>query len=66
MPKGLQNISSYQDTANMTQFVLRKIKKTHGHFNKDYVMGFSALEDLPGDQVRVNGDWGHLMPLHIL
>ena len=52
MPKGLQNISSFKNSNNMTEFVLKKIRKTHGHFNKDYVLGFTAIEDMAGDEVR--------------
>ena len=42
----MENITKYEDSQNMTQFILKKIKKIHGHFNKDYVMGFSLLENL--------------------
>ncbi|XP_063687941.1 phospholipid-transporting ATPase ABCA3-like isoform X2 [Bolinopsis microptera] len=44
--KGIENISDFQHSDNMTQFILEKIEKTHGHFNKDYVMGFSVMESL--------------------
>ncbi|KAL5250662.1 hypothetical protein ACHWQZ_G016406 [Mnemiopsis leidyi] len=46
LPKGVENITNFENSHNMTEFVLKKIKKTHGHFNKDYIMGFSALEGL--------------------
>ena len=50
--KGTENISDFQHSDNMTQFILEKIKKTHGHFNKDYVMGFSVMESLRSSPVR--------------
>ena len=53
----MENITKYEDSQNMTQFILKKINKIHGHFNKDYVMGFSLLENLSRGPVsaRFNG-----------
>ena len=51
IPKGLENITEFENSHNMTEFILKKIKKTHGHFNKDYVMGFSAMEGLRNSPV---------------
>ena len=53
LPKGLENITKFENSHNMTEFILKKIKKTHGHFNKDYVMGFSAMEGLRNSPVSV-------------
>ena len=57
IPHAMENITKYEDSQNMTQFILKKIKKIHGHFNKDYVMGFSLLENLRRGPVsaRFNG-----------
>lgn len=54
LPKGVENITNFENSHNMTEFVLKKIKKTHGHFNKDYIMGFSALEGLRNSPVSID------------
>jgi hypothetical protein len=53
-PKHVEDITQFEGSHNMTEFILKKIKKTHGHFNRDYILGFSAIEGVRESPVRLS------------